>query len=216
MTLELNVTPRKTVGTRASKKIRTSGGLPGIVYGAGEDAQTIEIPARDFEKVWKAAGESTIISIKGLGKERSVLIQDVELDKIYSTPIHVDFLAVKADEVVEVGVPLVFAGVAPAEKDLGGSLVKVMHEIEIEALPKDLPHEITVDISGLKTYEDQVKVSDIVLPTGVKAITGAHEIVALVQPPRAEEEEKPAEPVDLSTIEVEKKGKVEEEGAEEK
>jgi large subunit ribosomal protein L25 len=213
MTFELTVTPRAKVGTRASKKIRSNGNIPGIVYGAGEDAQTIEISSKDFDKVWKSAGESTIVTLKGLGKDRSVLIQDVELDKIFSNPIHVDLLAVKADEVVEVGVPLVFAGVSPAEKDLGGSLVKVMYEIEIEALPKDLPHEITVDISNLKTFDDQVKVSDIVLPTGVKAVTAANEVVALVQPPRAEEEEKPAEPVDLSTIEVEKKGKVEEEGA---
>jgi hypothetical protein len=126
--------------------------------------------------------------LKGLGKERSVLIQDVELDKIYGTPIHVDLLAVKADEEVEVGVPLVFTGVAPAEKDLGGSLVKVMYEIEISALPKNLPHEISVDLSGLKTFEDQVKVGDIILPTGVTAITGAGEVVALVQPPRGGEE----------------------------
>ena len=216
MTFELTAKQRAALGTRASKGIRKGGGLPGIVYGAGEEAQTVEIPANEFEKVWKAAGESTIITLKGLGKERSVLIQDVELDKIFGTPIHVDLLAVKADEEVEVGVPLVFTGAAPAEKDLGGSLVKVMHEIEVSALPKNLPHEITVDLSGLKTFEDQIKVGDIVLPAGVKAVSGESEVVALVQPPRAEEEEKPAEPIDLSKIEVEKKGKVEEEGVEEK
>ena len=216
MTFELTAKERSALGTRASKGIRKGGGLPGIVYGAGEEAQTVEIPTNEFEKVWKAAGESTIITLKGLGKERSVLIQDVELDKIFGTPIHVDLLAVKADEEVEVGVPLVFTGVAPAEKDLGGSLVKVMYEIEVSALPKNLPHEITVDLSSLKTFEDQLKVGDIVLPAGVKAVSGESEVVALVQPPRAEEEETPAEPIDLSKIEVEKKGKVEEEGVEEK
>ena len=213
MTLELTVSPRTSIGSKAAKNIRDNGGLPGVVYGAGESAQSVELPISEFQKVWKAAGESTIIELNGLKNSHSVLIQDVEFDKVYGTPIHVDFLAVRADEKVEVPVPLVFTGVAPAEKDLGGSLVKVMHEIEVEALPKDLPHELTIDLSILKTFEDQLKVSDIVLPTGVTALPHGNEVVALVQPPKAEEEEAPAEPVDLSQIEVEKKGKVEEEDA---
>jgi len=210
MTLALTVKKRTASGSKAVKTLRTQGSLPGVVYGAGQDAQSIEVPESDFTKVWKAAGESTIIELKGLEGASAVLIQDVDLDKLYGTPIHVDFLAVRADEKVEVSVPLVFTGVAPAEKDLGGSLVKVMHEIDVEALPKDLPHELSVDLSTLKTFDDQIKVSDLTLPSGVTAVAQPTEVVALVQPPRAEEEEAPAEPVDLSQIEVEKKGKEEE------
>ena len=99
-----------------------------------------------------------------------------------------------------------------AVKDLGGTLIKVMHELEIESLPKDLPHEISVDISTLKDFSSVVHVKDITLPTGVVFVSSPSEIVASVAEPRKIEEEVVAAPVDLSTIEVEKKGKEVKEG----
>ncbi len=95
-----------------------------------------------------------------------------------------------------------------------GNLVKVLHEVEVEALPKDLPHNLEVDISKLETVESQIFVSDIKLPTGVTMITGGEEVVASIVLQVEEKEEVIAPPVDLSAIEVEKKGKKEEEGAE--
>jgi len=209
MELKLTATKRTEAGSTAAKSIRAAGNIPGVVYGAGKETQPVSVRATDFEKVWKSAGESTLISLEGVGAQTLVLIQDVTVDPLYHTPIHVDLLAVDADKPVEVDVPLVFVGVAPAEKELGGMLVKVMHELEIEALPKNLPHEIQVDISTLKTFDDQVRVADIVLPAGVTAKTGAAEVVALVQEAK-EEEEAPVVPVDVSSVEIEKKGKEEE------
>jgi large subunit ribosomal protein L25 len=209
MELKLTVTKRTTSGSRVAKALRSAGELPAVVYGAVKETQPITLKTVEFEKVWKSAGESTLISLDGLGSETLVLIQDVTTDPLYNTPIHADFLAVNADKPVEVDVPLVFVGVAPAEKELGGTLVKVMHEIEIEALPKNLPHEIEVDISSLKTFDDQVRVEDIVLPKGVTARVGASEVVALVQEAK-EVEEVPAEAVDVTAVEIEKKGKEEE------
>ena len=210
MTSTLNAKKRTETGSKKVAKLRAEGELPGVVYGAGSESEPIILDSKEFEKIWRIAGESTMLTLAGLGETRSVLIQDVEVDKLLSTPIHVDLLAVKADEVVEVSVPLTFTGVAPAEKDLGGSLVKVMHEITIEALPKDLPHEITVDLTTLKTFDDQIHVEQLQLPSGVTVLTSPTDTVALVQPPQAEEEE-PEAPVDLSEVEVEKKGKTEEE-----
>jgi large subunit ribosomal protein L25 len=134
----------------------------------------------------------------------------VQVDPIKGFPIHVDFLAVDMNKPVEVAIPLEFVGLAKAEKDGLGTLVKVLHEIEIEALPKDLPHNIEVDVTIIATLEDLIHVKDIKLPKGVTLLTDGEEVVALVA---AAKEEKEEVVVDLSAIEVEKKGKKEEEPA---
>lgn len=212
MTLAITVEPRPHTGTHASRKLRAAGRVSAIIYGAGmaEGSFPISVALTDFEKVWHEAGESTVIDVHGVpGGTKAALIHDVTVEPLYGTPIHIDFYAVRTDRTVEVSVPLVFTGTAPAEKGLGGTLIKVMHEVDIEALPKDLPHEITIDISTLKTFEDQIHIRDIKLPTGVQMVTEADEVVALVQEPISLQEEAGAEPIDLSKIAVEKKGKEE-------
>ena len=109
-------------------------------------------------------------------------------------------------------IPLEFVGISPAVKDLGGNLVKVLHELKISAEPQNLPHSISVDISKLATFDDQILASDIVLPAGVDLVELPTEVVASVSEPKAEEPVESA-PVDLSSVEVEKKGKKEEEEA---
>src|SRR6185369_10528595 len=134
-----------------------------------------------------------------------------QVDPVTDEPIHVDFLAIDMKKNIRVKVPLVFEGISNAVKSGIGNLVKVLHEIEVEALPKDLPHNLIVDISKLETLQDNIVVSDIKLPSGVVAITNAGDVVASVVM-QVEEKEEVAPPVDLSAIEVEKKGKKEEEG----
>ena len=112
---------------------------------------------------------------------------------------------------IEVNIPLAFVGVSPAVKDLGGNLVKVMHEITIEASPENLPHEIEVDISALTTFDSVILAKDITLPKGVSLATEEDEVVASVSAPRGDEPEEPAVAPDLSAIEVVKKGKKDEE-----
>ena len=182
--------------------------IPAIVYGARVENTIISVPSVDFQKVLKEAGESSTILLDLEGKKIDVLIHDLQVDPVRGFPIHVDFLAVDMNKTVEVEIPLEFTGVAPAEKTGLGTLVKVLHEVIIEALPKDLPHNIAVDLSTLETLDDQIRVSDIVLPKGVTMITESDEVVALVA---AAKEEKEIAPVDLSAIEVEKRGKKEEE-----
>ena len=121
-------------------------------------------------------------------------------------PIHADFLAIDINKVVRLKIPIEFIGVSEAVKNGLGVLVKVMHELEIEALPKNLPHNITIDIGSLAALTDQIAVKDVVLPTGVTSISKADEIIAAVKAQKEEKEEVVA-PVDLSAIEVEKKGK---------
>lgn len=209
MSINLSAQPRTETGTKAARKLRTEQLVPAVLYGGAKEEPThLSVPRKEFEKAWNEAGESTVINLTGVNGGKDVLIQDVTVDPIYGAPIHVDFYAVRSDVAVEVEVELVFTGVAPAEKELGGTLIKVMHEIAIEALPKNLPHEIEVDISGLKTFDDQIHVNDIKMPAGVTAVTDGEEVVALVQ--AAQEEEPTEAPVgDVASVEVEKKGKEE-------
>ena len=207
--LTLNVEKRDKKTGLAS--IRKTGKMPAVFYGKKEASTPIMLPLATFEKVLKEAGESTILHLSGNDIDVDVLIHDVDLDPVTDKPRHADFYAIEKGKKLEISVPLEFVGVAPAVKDLGGVLVKVMHEIEIEALPKDLPHNLVVDISKLDSVDSQILVSDIKLPVGVTLKTKETEVVASIALQK-EEKEEVAAPVDLSAIEVEKKGKKEEEG----
>ncbi len=197
-----------------SDYLRKSGKIPAVFYGAKQKSTPISISKVDFDKVWKKAGESTVITIKteGMG-EVDTLIHDVQFDPITSESIHSDFYVVDKTKKVKVHVPVEFVGVSPAVKELGGTLIKVLHEIEVESLPGDLPHVLEIDISSLAELNSHLAVKDIKLPKGVTVVIGGNETVASIAAQREEKEEEAA-PIDLSAIEVEKRGKKEEEGAE--
>ncbi|MEI6660328.1 MAG: 50S ribosomal protein L25 [bacterium] len=193
--------------------MRNNGMIPAVVYGALVENTPISISSKEFEKVLKVAGESSsiVLDIDG-GKKVDVLIHEVQDHPVRGYPMHVDFLAIDMNKPIQVNVPIEFTGVAAAEKSNTGTLVKVLHELHIEALPKNLPHSVSIDISGLAAVSDQVHVRDMIMPEGVTAITEADEVVALIAAMKSEKEEESA-PVDLSAIEVEKKGKKEEDKA---
>lgn len=211
------LTATKRSKTEKLYAIRNNGMVPAVVYGAQVENTLVSVLSTDFIKILKVAGETSTIVLDIAGateKDKAtkidVLIHEVQVDPVKGFPVHVDFLAVDMNKVVEVTVPLEFIGTAKAEKDGFGTLVKVMHEINIEALPKDLPHNIEVDVSFISTLEDFIHAKDLKLPKGVVLMTEGSDIVALVA---AAKEEKEVAPVDLSAIEVEKKGKKEEETA---
>ncbi len=197
--------------TEEASQVRATGKIPGVFYGPKADSTPITVIESEFMKAWREAGESTVITLTGIGEEHDALIHDIQKDPVTEKVTHVDFYVIEKGKKVQVAVPFEFVGEAPAAKTLGGTLIKVMHEIEIEALPKDLPHEITVDVSVLKTFEDQIKIKDITLPAGVVATTDADEVVALVNAPKEETEDAPTT-IDMSSIETSvQKGKKEEE-----
>lgn len=209
--LSLEIKPRK-VGC-SLYKIRNEGLMPAVFYGKKEKSTPISVSLVDFLKVWKQAGESSIVVLKGENGDVEVLIQEVDLDPITEKPRHADFYVFEKGHKIKVDVPLEFTGTSPAVKDLGGILIRVLHKLKIEAMPKDLPSKIEVDISPLVNFESQIVAGGLVLPSGVALIEDPTEVIALVSEPKEEKEEEAA-PVDLSAIEVEKKGKKEEEGAE--
>lgn len=203
----LNV-ERRTVVSKA-RALRKAGKLPGVVYGAHQAATAIALDARAFGKVFAAAGESSIVMLEGLGESLPTLIHEVDLDPVSRRPRHADFYAVTRGEKVEVAIPLEFVGESPAVK-LGANLVKVLHEIAVEADPMNLPHEIVVDVSVLAEVGQQVRAGDLALPRGVTLAADPEEVVVLIQ--EVAEEIAEEAPTDLSAIEVEGKGKAETEG----
>ena len=184
----LDAKSRKELGKKA-KSLRNQGFVPAILYGWGMDgAHPIAVAMPDFERAWRQAGESAVLLLTLEGHAHNVIIHDVAHDPITDKPIHADFYAVAMDKKIRTRVPLNFIGESTAVKDLGGVLVKVMHDVEIEALPKDLPHELDADISSLLTLRARLLVHDISMPDSVIILAHADDVIAIVEPPRTEEE----------------------------
>ena len=165
--MELAVTKRDTA--IKPKALREKGLLPAVLYGRAQEATPITIERKAFDKLFHQAGESTVITLSGLGEEKDALIHEVTVDAVTGISLHADFYAIAKGQTVTVSIPLEFDGESAAVRDLGGILVKVIHELEIECQPKDLPHAIHVDISKLATLEDQIHVKDLVgVPASAK------------------------------------------------
>jgi large subunit ribosomal protein L25 len=200
---------------RASKdavsNIRAEGNIPAVVYGPKFVNTSISINYQDFVRIYNKHGETTLIQLDIDGKTVNTLIHEIDLNPISNKVQHIDFYAPEAGKKVTTSVAVEFVGESAAVK-AGANLVKVLHEIEVEALPENLPRFIEVDISLITTIDVSVHVKDLKFPKGVETTLDPETVVASA----VEAKEEPAEPVtvDLSAIEVEKKGKTEEEGAE--
>ena len=215
--LSLSAKIRKTLG-KSVKVLRKKGLVPAVLYGPKTENLALEVDLKEFEKIHKTAGESSLISLQLPEKKLkvSVLIYNVQLNPLTQKPLHIDFLQPSLEEEIEVSVPLVFKGESKALKDLEGTLVKNISEIMVKALPQNLPHEIKVDIGSLETFEDEILVKDLKVPEGVILLKKADEIIAVVSPPEKVEEEL-EKPIEEKVEEVEKvKEQKEEEKKEEK
>lgn len=218
--MELAVQQRNTFGKQV-KALRAQGLIPAELYGRGVENLHLVVPSRNFHKVYKEAGESMMINVVVEDKKIPVMIQEVGRDPVTDEVRHVDFYQVRLDEKISVAVPLVFTGEAPAVKT-GGVLVKAMHEIEVEALPHQIPHSISVDVSSLHEIGSSIYVNNLVVPEGVEVEPEGTTVVATITEKAKEEEEAPvAAEVDLSAIKTEgeekkaeKEKKAAEEGAE--
>lgn len=140
--LTLEAENREIFGKKL-KDFREQGKLSAVLYGPKEKSRPIFVSLKDFKKIWQEAGESTVIQLNLEKSKKEVLIQEVVLDPVKNEPTHVDFYAVLMDKPIQAAVVLEFSGTSPAVKNLGGILVKVAYEIEIEALPKNLPPNLS-------------------------------------------------------------------------
>jgi large subunit ribosomal protein L25 len=169
------------------KKLLKQGLVPGVVYGKHlEEPILVQFNKNDFIKLYKQAGSSTPIELKG-NVDQLVLIHDLQLEPVKDTLIHVDFLAVKKWEKVRAAVPVVIEGIDALQKQwLEANIVK--DEIEVEAVPAKLPHNIKIDVSWLKDG-DNITVADLKLGDDVEIITPAEEAIVVVSNPSAQLED---------------------------
>lgn len=196
-TLDLKSEKREIFGKKIGA-LRKKGLIPAVVYGGKNTAIPLILELKDFKKVFKNAGETTLVrlfvdeekfSAKGRPADwKNVLIYDTSRDPVTDEFRHVDFYEVKMDEKITAKVPVIFVGKAPAAVDFGGVLVKAMQEIQIKALPSNLPHQIEVDISGLKTFDDHITIKDIKFSANIEVLENVSASVASVVPPRSEVE----------------------------
>lgn len=210
---------RKETG-RKTNVLKESGRIPAVVYGHKIKNVLLDVDYKEFQKVYSKAGVNSLIELAADGEKekRLVLVHDFQKDPITGQFIHIDFFETSAKEEVEVKIPLVFEGVSLAVKDLGGTLVRNISELQVKALPQNLPHEIKISIDGLKTFEDRILVKDLNLSKDVKVMAKPEDIVVSVAQPSKVEEElaKEIEEKVEDVEKVEKKEKKEEVVEEEK
>ncbi len=192
---------KRTLSGRKVKSLRRDGIVPGNVFGKGVTSVSIQVPQKELQKIAEEAGETAIIyaSIEGESDPRPLLISALQVHPVTSAPLHVDFHQVDLKEKVTAAVPIVLKGDSPAVADLGAVLVQQMDEIEVEALPTDLPSEFELDVTSLKQFDDSLKVSDLKFDkTKVELKAEPDEIIVIAQEPQAEEvvEVAPAEAVE--------------------
>ena len=176
--LTLEVKPRDA--KESAEVLREQGIVPAVFYGPKEGTTPISINAQKLESLWKSAGETTIITLKGVGEDKDTLIHDAQFHPVTGKLLHVDFYVLEKGKKVKIKVPLEFTGVAPAEKS-GNIVVKALYEIEIEVAPQELPHNLPVDISSLVNVGDHIVAKDVKLPPSAPPIANPDEIVVSVK-----------------------------------
>lgn len=216
MKLELK-SEKREVSREKTKEIREKGMIPAELYGHGKENEHLSVLKKDFENVFKEAGENTVVYLNVNGEETPVLIYGIDKDAISGEFKNIDFYRIKMDEKVTAEIPFIFKGESSAVQNLGGILVTVLHEVEVEALPADLPHSIEIDITALDEIGKSVFIKDIKLPKGVEVKEDAEAVIVTVKEQKQEKEEETG-PTDVSAVEVigEKKGGEAEEKKEEK
>lgn len=194
---ELNAKARTVVG-KASHRLAASGEIPAVLYGVGRDPQAISVSRHDFE-LWAthhAAGSGMVeLKLDGEKKAINAMVRDIQHSAVKGIILHIDFLAVEMNKPIHANVPLHLVG-SPEGVKAGGVLTINIHELNVEALPAELPEVVEWDVTSLE-MGDTLHLKDISVPKGIKLLDDPESIVASVQAPRAEEavvSEEAAEP----------------------
>ncbi len=180
---------KRTVMRKHVKSLRREGLLPAIVYGGGIDPIPIELEEREATRILSKTSASTLINLKVGRANHTVIVREIQYDVIRRTPIHVDFLKVAMDTAIRTTVPIELVGEAPAVKDLGAVQVLGINEIEVEALPSDLPDRIPVDLEALTEIDSILTVGDLFISKEVTVFTESDEVIVHIVPQAVVEEE---------------------------
>lgn len=195
--LELKAVKRDTA--LKAKEIRKQDRIPAVVYGDNKENLFIDFDYQEFRKLFRHAGHNTLINliVEGEAKPIEVLIHMVDHDPVSGNFQHVDIRRIKRGVKISTEVNIIFEGISEAVKTLGGILVTSKTYLDVKCLPKDLIHEVKVDLGKLVDFHSKITVADIVVPETVEVLNASDELVAMVTAPRAviEEESAPAEAV---------------------
>jgi large subunit ribosomal protein L25 len=171
--------PRTVLGKKV-KKLRKEGLLPANVYGKGLPSTAIQVKLSDFQAVYKEVGETGLVDLKVGADSKPVLIKNLQMEFPLHTPLHVDFYQVNLKEKVKTMVPVVLTGEPKAVTDKLGLLLQTLAEVEIEALPAELPENIEASVEHLAAVDDQILVEALKAPSGVTILTEPEQVVAKI------------------------------------
>ena len=171
------VAQKRTILGRKVKKLRSEGLIPAHVFGHKVKTEHIQVKASEFAKVFERTGETGIVDLSVDNQKKPVLIRNVQVHPVNDLPLHIDFYQVNLAEKVKVSVPLEIIGEAPAVEKKIGLLLTPVSEVEVEALPADLPEKIEVDVSKSENVGDEIKVKDLKVDRAKVAILADEELV---------------------------------------
>ena len=188
---KLEAVKRKVTG-RKVKRLRSEGVVPANLFGKKIKSVSLQVDTSKFSDVYKEAGETGLVDLKIGTAVKPVLISDIQKHPVTDEILHVDFRQVDLKEKVEATVPVALIGESPAEKSQEGILVQMIDEIDVKALPTDLPEKFEVDISGLDKVDSIVTIDDIKYNKGKIEIEQAgSSIVVKIEPLQKEDEQQP-------------------------
>ena len=186
--IELNASKRTVRGSQV-KRLRREGWLPGVIYGLGAESMALQLEIKEVSRTISRLGGSTLVDLVIDGKTHKVLLKEIQRDVIRRTPIHVDFLEVALDVRIKAVVPIELLGESPAVRDLAAVLVQAILEVEVEALPMDLPDRLSVDQGLLEEMDSIITIADLGTVEGVSILNEPESVIARVTYQIEEEEE---------------------------
>ncbi len=187
---QLSADVRSVTGKKV-KQLRAKGILPLHLYGAGTEPMALQADTKTFMALYKEAGANGLTDLTIAGEVHPILIQDVQYDYVKRVPIHADLLQVNLKEKLTSMVPVVLEGESPAVTEGLGMLMQVLSEVEVEALPTNLPESFVVNVEKLTAVDEGITVGDLKAPEGVEILTGAEETIVKIAGVPEEVEEEP-------------------------
>jgi large subunit ribosomal protein L25 len=174
--------------------MRNAGFVPGVIYGSGTKNVSLKLNRTELEKVFKSAGESTLVDLQvDDNASTKVIIKDVQIDAIKDRIIHVDFYQVDMKKTIEVEIPFVFIGEAKAEKEQGALILKNMESVLVKCLPGDLVEHFEIDLTKLEKIGDSIQISSLELPESYELLSDENNAIVNATEHKIEVEEEPVE-----------------------
>ena len=208
----LKAETRVVIG-KGLNRLRRDGLLPGVLYGSNMDPVALQLPAHEAGQLLTRLQGTVLIDLEVNGQTHTTIVRELQRDVLRGDPVHVDFMAVDMEQVLNIRVPISLVGESPAVATGEYAVMTSLYELEVECLPKDIINIVEVSVEGLTDLGDTILVSDVVVPEGINILTDLEEAVArvayagIVEVEEEEEEEEGLE-LDAEDVEVIEKGKV--------